>query len=915
MSEDAFRFTIDGREATARRGMTVMQAADEAGIRIPRLCYHPQLEPFAGCRLCVVEIEGMRSLAASCALPATPGMVVRTNSERALAARRLAVELLLSDHPADCLTCDQCGKCELQQYAYELGVRESPFVGERHRDIVDDTNPCFLRDYAKCILCGRCVSMCHDVVGAGAIDFAHRGFDCRVASPFGRPMQETTCVFCGQCVQACPTGALVERTRAGRGREWEFATVRTICGYCGVGCGLRFHLKDGAIVKVEGDDDNPVNRGRTCVKGRFGWDFLTRDDRLTTPLVRKNGELAPASWDEALSVVAASLKRIAAEHGADRLAFLASAKCTNEENYLMQRLARQVFGTNNVDHCARLCHASTVAGLALAFGSGAMTNTIADLRRAPCIFVIGSNTSEGHPVIAYEIKEAARAGATIIVADPRHIELVDYAAHWLRQRPGSDVALVNAMCNVILAEGLGDEGFIGARTEGFEDFRAAVEKCTPEWAAPITGVPADKIRAAARAYAGADRASVGGNAEERRRAAIVYAMGITQSSHGTDNVLALANLALLAGNLGQPGAGVNPLRGQNNVQGACDMGALPNVFSGYQRVNDDAARQKFERAWGVGARHASPLPAQPGITVVEMMNAIEAGGIGGMYIMGENPALSDPDICHVRAALDKVEFLVVQDIFMSETAQYADVVLPGAAFAEKGGTFTNTERRVQLLRRVLPPPGQAREDWRILLDVARAAGADFGLTSESAVFDEMASLTPSYAGMSHARLEQAPLHWPCPSGDHPGTPILHTERFTRGKGLFHVVSYRPPAEEPDEQYPLILTTGRILYHFHTGTVSRRSRNLDTLAPEGHIEINPATAAEIGVEDGEAVLVSSRRGQIKIACRVTERVDRGVVFIPFHFAESAANVLTNAALDPQAKIPEYKVCAVRVERAV
>ena len=896
MSTDQFKLTIDGREVTAQRGMTVIQAADQIGIRIPRLCYHPQLEPFAGCRLCVVEIQGMRTLAASCALPAAPGMVVQTQSDRALAGRRLAIQLLLSDHPTDCLTCELCGKCELQRYAYELGVRESHFTGKRHYDIVDDSNPCFYRDYSKCILCGRCVSMCHDVVGAGAIDFAHRGFECRVASPFKRPLQDTTCVFCGQCVQACPTGALVERTRAGRGREWDFSTVNTICGYCGVGCGLTFSLKGRDIIRVQGDESNPVNRGRTCVKGRFGWDFLTRDDRLRTPLVRKDGELVAATWDEALEMVAGNLSRIAAEHGPDSLAFLASAKCTNEENYLMQRLARQVYRTNNVDHCARLCHASTVAGLALAFGSGAMTNTIADLRRAPCIFIIGSNTSEGHPVIAYEIKEAARGGATLIVADPRHIELCDYASHWLRQRPGSDVALVNALMNVILAEELADDEFIAARTEGLEAFRATLADCTPEWAEPITGVPADKIRAAARAFAGAERA------------AIVYAMGITQSSHGTDNVLALANLAMLTGNIGKPGAGVNPLRGQNNVQGACDMGALPNVFSGYQRVNDDAARRKFEQAWG------AQLPSTPGLTVVEMMNAVAPGGIRGMYIMGENPALSDPDICHVREALESVEFLVVQDIFLSETAQYAHVVLPGAAFAEKIGTFTNTERRVQLVRRVLPPPGQAREDWRILLDVARAAGVDFGLTSEAAVFDQIAALTPSYAGISHARLNEQPVHWPCPSPGHPGTPILHTERFTRGKGLFHAVTYRPPAEETDAEYPLILTTGRILYHFHTGTVSRRSSSLDALAPEGFVEINPATAAELGIADGDRARVSSRRGEIEIGCKVTERVGRDVVFIPFHFAESAANMLTNAALDPQAKIPEFKVCAVRVERA-
>ncbi|HUT75434.1 MAG TPA: formate dehydrogenase subunit alpha [Armatimonadota bacterium] len=901
---DSFTLTIDGREVAAQPGMTVMQAADEAGIRVPRLCYHPQLEPFAGCRLCVVEVEGMKTLAASCALPAAPGMVVRTDTERVMAARRLAVELLLSDHPADCLTCELCGKCELQAYAYELGVRESPFAGARHHDIVDDTNPCFLRDYAKCILCGRCVSMCRDVVGAAAIDFAHRGFDCRVASAFGRPLQETTCVFCGQCVQVCPTGALVERTRAGQGREWDFSTVRTICGYCGVGCGLVFYLRDGDIIKVEGDEDNPVNRGRTCVKGRFGWDFLRRDDRLTTPLMRKRGKLVPVTWDQALTKVVKELQRIRARHGPDANAFLSSAKCTNEENYLMQRLARQVFGTNNVDHCARLCHASTVAGLALAFGSGAMTNTIGDLRQSPCIFVIGSNTSEGHPVIAYEIKQAANAGATVIVADPRHIELCDYAAHWLRQRPGSDVALVNAICNVILAEGLEDREFIAARTEGYAEVCAAVADCTPEWAEPLTGVPAEKIRAAARAFAGAERA------------AIVYAMGITQHSHGTDNVLALANLALLTGNLGKPGAGVNPLRGQNNVQGACDMGALPNVFPGYQRVNDDDARAKFEQAWG------KELPAEPGLTVVEMMHAAEAAGapaagaVRGMYVMGENPALSDPDVCRVRAALEKLEFLVVQDIFLSETAEYAHVVLPGAAFAEKAGTFTNTDRRVQLLRRVLPPPASnAREDWQILLEVARAAGQDFGLDSEGAAFDEMAALTPSYAGMTHARLDEAPLHWPCPTPDHPGTPILHTERFTRGRGKFHAVAYRPPAEEPDAEYPLILTTGRLLYHYHTGTVSRRSAMLDCLVPHGYVEINPAAAAELGLGDGDRAKVISRRGEITIACRLTERVERGVVFIPFHFAESAANVLTNAALDPQAKIPELKVCAVRIQPAV
>ena len=896
MSDD-FTLTIDGREATAEPGMTVMQAADRAGLRIPRLCYHPELEPFAGCRVCVVEVEGMRTLAASCALPAAPGMVVRTDTERVTDARRLAVELLLSDHPADCLTCELCGKCELQQYAYELGVRASPFVGERHHDPLDDTNPFFLRDYTKCILCGRCVGMCQDVVRAGAIDFAHRGFETRIAGALGRPLQDTSCVFCGLCVQACPTGALVEKTRAGKGREWDFSAVRTTCPYCGVGCGLVVYRKDGEVVKVEGDEDSVVNRGFTCVKGRFGWDFATRSDRLTTPLVRRDGELVPASWEEALGLIAERLLAIRAAHGPDALAFLASAKCSNEENYLMQKLARAVIGTNNVDHCARLCHASTVSGLSRAFGSAAMTNPIADLRDAKCIFVTGSNTTEAHPIIGMEIKSAVKhEGATLILADPRKIELAEYAEHWLRQRPGSDVALFNAMMNVIIAEGLHDREFIESRTEGFEELAKTVAEYTPERAEGITGVPAEAIRAAARAYAGAETA------------AIVYSMGITQHTTGTDNVLSVANLAMLTGNLGKPSSGVNPLRGQNNVQGSCDAGALPDLYPGYQRVDDPQVRAKFEKAWGVS------LPEQPGLTVVELMQAAERGEIRGMVIMGENPVLSDPDIGHVEKALAALEFLAVIDIFPSETSEYADVILPAMSFLERSGTFTNTERRVQLIRPALPAPGEARPDWQVLRDLANALGAEWRLESAAEAMDEMAALTPQYGGISHARLETETLQWPCPTRDHPGTRILHVGKFPRGLGKFSAVEFREPAELPDEEYPFILTTGRLLYHYHTGTMSRRSKGINELIPEGMIEINPQDAEALGCREGDFVRVASRRGEVEVAAHVTDRVPPKTVFMPWHFKESAANRLTIAALDPVAKIPEYKVCAVRVELA-
>ncbi|MBC7234407.1 MAG: formate dehydrogenase subunit alpha [Chloroflexi bacterium] len=674
--------------------------------------------------------------------------------------------------------------------------------------------------------------------------------------------------------------------------------VLTTCPFCGCGCGFYLSTVNGKVTGVEPCFTDRVSQGKLCIKGRRAHEFIHSPDRLTTPLVRRNGRLQAASWAEALDLVADELARIRNVYSPDAIGLLSSAKCTNEENYLMMKLARAVIGTNNVDHCARLCHASTVAGLAAAFGSGAMTNSIPEVADAKCILITGSNTIEQHPLIGSRVLEAKEKGATLIVVDPRETPLSAHADYFLRQRPGTDVAWINGFMHVIIREGLHDQAFIDERTEGFEALRQVVAEYTPERVAEITGIPAEALVQAARAYAGAESAM------------ILYSMGITQHTTGTDNVKSVANLAMLTGNLGRPGTGVNPLRGQNNVQGACDMGALPNVYSGYQRVTDAAAREKFERAWGCS------LPGEVGLTVVEMMNAAAEGRVRAMYIMGENPMVSDPDIQHVREALEALEFLVVQDIFMSETAALADVVLPGACYAEKEGTFTNTDRTVLRVRKAVDPPGEARPDWQILCEVAGrlASPAGWSYDAPREIMAEIARLTPSYGGISHERLDRGEvLAWPCPTPDSPGTPYLHKDRFVRGRGLFHAIHYRGSAERPDEEYPFILTTGRTMFHFHTGTMTRRIGLLNYEQPGAYVEINPADAEALGVANGETVQVASRRGAIEVAALVSERVPKGVVFIPFHFAEAAANVLTNPALDPDAKIPELKVCAVQIAK--
>jgi formate dehydrogenase alpha subunit len=738
------------------------------------------------------------------------------------------------------------------------------------------------------------------MVGVGAIDFCHRGYD-TVIRPFGEnPIRQSVCQSCGECVEHCPTGALLPKNFSVPERE-----IETICPYCGVGCAIRLGIRAGKVVGAKGNQKSPVNQGELCVKGRYGLDFINHPDRLTRPLIRKEGVpksagasdiqgiFREASWNEALDHVARGLTRLIDGHGPEAVGLLSSAKCTNEENYLFQKFARAGLGTNNVDHCARLCHASTVAAALAAFGDGAMSNSISDIDHAEVLFVIGSNTTECHPIIGRRIKRAVKNnGATLIVADPRRIEICEMAEVHLDHFPGTDVALLNGMMHEIIKENLQDQKFITERCEEVEPFLESLNRYDLNTVEAITGVSGEKIRQAALLFGKA------------KKAIVLYGMGITQHTTGTDNAKTIANLLMLTGNLGRKGTGFSPLRGQNNVQGACDMGALPVVYPGYQRVDNPGVRGKFEKAWG------KKLSERPGLTITEMFQAAHEGRLKGLYVMGENPMLSEPDLNHAREALTKLELLVVQDIFLTETAQLADVILPAASFAEKDGTFTNTERRIQLVRKALDPPGEARADWKIIAEISNQIGYPMTYHSSAEIMNELARLTPIYGGISHERLNRGGLQWPCNDIKHPGTPILHRGQFTRGRGKFHVVHDRPPAELPTSAYPILLTTGRILEHWHTGSMSHRSHVLETLVPESHVEINPLDAARLGMVEGDEISLSSRRGSVQTRVKKTHRVRPGQAFMAFHWREAPANRLTNPALDPQAKIPEFKVSSIK-----
>jgi len=895
-------FTIDGREVTVPEGTTILEAAKSLGIDIPNLCYDSRLEPAGTCRLCVVQIEGRPGLTISCNTLAAEGIKVCTENDEIAAIRKTVLELILSEHRVACTSCDKDGACSLQDYAYRYRADEGRFGLPERRPVKPNyatNSEAILYDPDKCILCGLCVRYCEEVQKAEALAFAGRLEQIEVSTAFGIDLHKSSCVLCGGCVEICPAGSMLGRAAIGKGREKDLTRTRTTCAYCGVGCQIDLNVnpKTNEIVRVTSEVGCIPNNGNLCVKGRFAMDFVASNKRLACPLIKRNGRFEKATWPEATNFVAERLTKIKTQSGPDSIAGLSSAKCTNEDNYIFQKFIRAALGTNNVDHCARLCHASTVAGLARAFGSGAMTNSIDELKNADCIFVIGSNTSEAHPVIALDITEAVvKNGADLIVADPRAIDLVRFAKLHVAQKPGTDVALINAMMNVIISEKLQDSDFINDRTEGFSEFANAVKDFTPEKAEEITTVPAEKIRQAARIYAGASTAS------------IVYSMGITQHTTGTDNVLSLANLSMLTGNVGKESTGVNPLRGQNNVQGACDLGALPNVYPGYQSVEDSKIQAKFEKAW------SKKLSPKKGLTVVEFFHAVETDDIEAIYIMGENPALSDPNLNRTRKALETVDFLVVQDIFLSETAQYADVVLPSVCFAEKDGTFTNTERRVQRVRAAVTPPGQSRSDWETICDVSTKLGYPMSYDSAGQIMDEIASVTPIYGGISFDRIDSVGLQWPCPDKEHPGTKYLHKGRFTRGKGKFHTVPFKAPAESPDAKYPFVLSTGRQLYQFHTGTMTRKSAAINQVSPIGYVEIHIDDAGKLGIADGDKVEVATMRGKVSTLAKVTKNIEKGWLFMPFHFWEGPANMLTIDALDPLAKIPEYKVCAATIQKA-
>ncbi|MEX0698082.1 MAG: formate dehydrogenase subunit alpha [Dongiaceae bacterium] len=918
---DRIAFSLDGREVEAEPGETIWQVANRLGQEIPHLCW----QPFPGyradgnCRACMVEIEGERVLAASCIRKPTPGMQVTADNARAKTARKMVMELLVADQPGKDVAHDPTS--EFWRWADAMGVATSRFPRRAAAgDGVpgpDPSHPAMRVNLDACIHCNLCVRACREIQVNDVIGMAYRGAGAKIVFDFDDPMGDSTCVACGECVQACPTGALMPATLLDeRNVRTQYADrqVDSVCPYCGVGCQITYNIKDDKLLSVDGRD-GPANQARLCVKGRFGFDYITHRDRLTKPLMRRadapktkdpgansterRAWFREASWEEALDAAAGGLKRIRERDGGRALAGFGSAKGSNEEAYLFQKLVRTGFGSNNVDHCTRLCHASSVAALMETIGSGAVTATFNEVENADVIVVIGANPTENHPVAATFFKQAVKAGKTLIVMDPRGQALKRHATHMLQFKPGTDVALLNAILHVIVAEELYDRQYVEAQTEGFAALKAHLADYPPEKMAPVCGIDAATIRTVARAYA-------------RAEAAIVFwGMGISQHVHGTDNARCLISLALICGQVGRPGTGLHPLRGQNNVQGASDAGLIPMFFPDYRKVRSAPDLAFFEELWG------AKLDPEPGLTVVEIVNAAHAGRIKGMYVMGENPAMSDPDLTHAREALARLDHLVVQDLFLTETAAYADVVLPASAWPEKDGTVTNTNRQVQMGRAALPLPGAARRDWEIVQEMARRLGLDWRYAHPRDVFAEMTRAMPSLANITWDRLlRESSVTYPSDAPDRPGHAVVFGDGFptASGRGKLVPAAIVPPDEQPDDDYPMVLSTGRQLEHWHTGAMTRRASTLDALEPAAVASLSPADLRRLGVAPGGRVRVSTRRGAIELAARSDGAVPPGMVFIPFAYVEAAANLLTNPALDPVGKIPEFKFCAARVEKA-
>jgi formate dehydrogenase major subunit len=897
-------FTLNGKTLASRADQTILQIAQEHGIEIPRLCYMEGMRADGNCRTCMVEVKGERVLAPSCCRYPTDGMEITTNSARAVTSQKMSIELLLSDVPETSYTLNS----ELDVWAKKMGVGKPRFRA-RPQPVEDLSHPAIDVHLDACIQCKRCVRACREEQVNDVIGYASRGGHSKIVFDFDDPMGDSTCVACGECVQACPTGALTPGRGAAKVAPQK--SVDSVCPYCGVGCQLTYHVKDNRIVFVQGKD-GPANSSRLCVKGRYGFDYVQHRHRLTRPLIRKSGVpkhkdftvdpenwqdvFREATWEEALDVAARGLRQARDMYGKRALAGFGSAKGTNEEAYLFQKLVRTGFGSNNVDHCTRLCHASSVAALMEGINSGAVSNQVRDVANAEVLFVIGANPTMNHPVAATWMKNAVKRGARLIVADPRRSDLSRHATYYLQFNPDTDVALLNALLHVIVEEDLVDAEFIRDRTSGYDALVENVRKFSPETMAPICGIDAHTIREVARLYA------------TSRSSMIFWGMGISQHVHGTDNARCLIALALSTGQIGKPGSGLHPLRGQNNVQGASDSGLIPMFYPDYQRVNTPEARERFERLWG------TQLDPDPGLTVVEIMNAAKRHDIRAMYIMGENPAMSDPDVDHAREALSALDHLVVQDIFLTETAYLADVVLAATAWPEKAGTVTNTDRMVQLGRKAIDPPGEAKEDFWLLTELARRMGLDWKYAHPRDVFAEMRACMNSIAGITWERLErESSVTYPCLEEGDPGDPVVFVERFptANGRGRFVPADLIPAAERPDADYPTVLLTGRQLEHWHTGSMTRRSAALDSIEPEPVASVHPLDLLHVGVLPGDILTITSRRGSISLYARADEGMPRGAVFVPFCYYEAAANLLTNPVLDPFGKIPEFKYCAVKV----
>ncbi len=902
-SADTVTLEIDGISVTVPKGTSVMRAITEAGINVPKLCATDTLEAFGSCRVCLVEIEGRKGYPASCTTPAENGMRVKTQTTKLADIRRGMLELYISDHPLDCLTCPTNGNCELQDVAGLVGLREVRYgyKGENHLELKkDESNPYFTYDPSKCIVCNRCVRACEETQGTFALTINGRGFESRVAAGQNEAFMESECVSCGACVQACPTATLTEKTviRIGQAEHSKITT----CAYCGVGCGFKAEMKGSEVVRMVPWKDGKANHGHSCVKGRFAWGYATHKERMLKPMIRKKitDPWQEVSWEEAISYAASEFRRIQQQSGPDSIGGITSSRCTNEETYLVQKLVRAAFGNNNVDTCARVCHSPTGYGLKQTIGESAGTQTFDSVMKADVIMVIGANPVAAHPVFASQMKRRLRQGAKLIVVDPRTTDMVK-GAHYqadyhLKLKPGTNVALISALAHVIVTEGLLDEAFVAERCEAqsFSDWKTFVSRPenSPEAMADITGVPADVLRGAARLYA------TGGNA------AIYYGLGVTEHAQGSTMVMGIANLAMATGNIGREGVGVNPLRGQNNVQGSCDMGSFPHELPGYRHISDTATRSEFESRWGV------KLNPEPGLRIPNMFEAALDGSFKGLYCQGEDIVQSDPNTQHVAEALSSMECIVVQDLFLNETAKYAHVFLPGSSFLEKDGTFTNAERRISRVRKVMPPKA-GYSDWEVTQLLSNALGYPMSYAHPSEIMDEIASLTPTFHGVSFEKIDRmGSIQWPCNETAPEGTPIMHVDQFVRGKGKFVITKYVPSTEKVTQRFPLILTTGRVLSQYNVGAQTRRTENVQWHS-EDRLEIHPHDAEERGIRQDDWVGIESRSGQTVLRATITENVQPGVVYTTFHFPESGANVITTDNSDWATNCPEYKVTSVQV----